>query len=104
MAKSDIQEVLEVVNFIKDRMATQDELTSMKDDMNERFTKNDEQLGGISSRLTSIEHELRDINRRLDALEEQFGNLKGVTKEIDELRERVKSIEEHLKIRGKTTA
>ena len=90
MAKSDVQEVLEVVNFIKDRMVTKGEFDEFRSETAENFR--------------AVRSELRDINRRLDALEEQFGNLKGVTKEIDELRGRVKSIEEHLKIRGKTTA
>ena len=108
MAKSDMQEVLEVVNFIKDRMLTRDE-GATKEDLLGMATKEDvaeirTDLTEVKSLLTSIEYELRDINRRLDALEEQFGNLKGITKEIDELRGRVKSIEEHLKARGKTAA
>jgi hypothetical protein len=41
---------------------------------------------------------LADINRRLDALEEHYANLKGVTKEIDEIRAEVRTIQKHLGI------
>ena len=90
-----------MVNFIKDRMLTRDD-GATKDDLLNMATKED--VADVRSDLAAIHHELRDINRRLDTLEEQFGNIKGVTKEIDELRARVKSIEQHLKIRGKTAA
>ena len=50
-------------------------------------------ITGVEQRLSNIEAELRDISGRLDALEENFGNLRGVTKEIDELRDRVRRME-----------
>jgi len=48
--------------------------------------------------------ELADINRRLDLLDRQFANLKGVTKEIDEVRDRVRDIEKHLGLNKKIAA
>ena len=86
MAKSETKEILEIVNFIKDYMATSEEMSE------------------VNTRLSSIERELASINRRLDALKEQFGNLKGVTKEIDDLRGRIRVIEQHLKIKRKEVA
>ena len=50
MAKGDIQEVLEVVNFIKDRMVTKDEFDEFRSETAENFR--------------DVRSELRDINRR----------------------------------------
>ena len=44
---------------------------------------------------------LREINECLNTLDENYKNLKGVTKEIDEIRSRVKDIERHLGIKEK---
>ena len=52
----------------------------------------------------SLHVELRDINRRLDALDQLYQNLKGVTHEIDDLRDRVREIERHLGINKKIAA
>jgi len=45
-----------------------------------------------------------DINKRLDLFEQNYANLKGVTKEIDEVRERVRDIEKHLGLNKKIAA
>ena len=58
----------------------------------------------IDSALKPIHHELREISRRLDALEEHYANLKGVTKEIDEIRAEVRAIQKHLGIEKKIAA
>ena len=90
-----LKDVLETVNFIKDRMLT-------KDDVREVIRQ--EVPGMIDAALKPIHHELREINRRLDALDEQYKNLKGVTKEIDDLRAEVRAIEKHLGINKKIAA
>lgn len=46
--------------------------------------------------LYNIKNALVQINLRLNQLEENYRNLKGVTKEIDKLRERTTAIEKHL--------
>jgi chromosome segregation ATPase len=51
-----------------------------------------------------IHASLADINRRLEALEEHYANLKGVTKEIDEIRAEVHAIQKHLGIDRKIAA
>lgn len=48
--------------------------------------------------------ELAAINKRLDTRDEQYQNLSGVTKEIDDLRARVKEIEKHLGLNKKIAA
>ena len=45
-----------------------------------------------------IQASLTDISRRLDKIEESYANLKGVTKEIDEILREVRVIEKHLGI------
>ena len=89
------KDVLEIVNFIKDRMLTKDDV---------RDIIREEVPGMIEEALRPVHHELREINRRLDMLDEQYLNLKGVTKEIDELRDQVRAIEKHLGLSRKIAA
>ena len=58
----------------------------------------------VDEKLAPIHATLADINRRLDALEEDYSNLKGVTKEIDEIRAEVQGIQKHLGIERKIAA
>lgn len=60
-----------------------------------RFVKVDEQFVETQAELRAIRHELADINRRLDRLEEDVDAMRGYSKEIDELRTRVRNIEKH---------
>jgi hypothetical protein len=89
------KDILESVNFIKDRMLTKNDV---------RDIIREELPGIIHEELKPIQHELREINRRLDTLDEQYKNLKGVTKEIDELRDQVRVIEKHLGLNKKIAA
>jgi len=99
----DTKDILETVNFIKERMVIKDDL--------EKFATRDEvrdivreELEPIHGRLSNIEAELRDIRGRLDLLEEQIGSIKGYAKEIDELRGRVHDIERHLGLNKRIAA
>ena len=77
---------------------------SVADDIADLRTDLKGDVARVGEQLTSIEAELRGINHRLDLLEEQVGGLKGFSKEIDELRNRVKEIERHLGISKKIAA
>ena len=74
------------------------------DGVDERLEKIEDRLDSMESRLTSIESEVKQINRGLDLIEERYGNIKGVTKEIDELRGRIAAIEKHLSTTKKIPA
>ena len=89
------KDILETVNFIKDRMLTKDDV---------RDIIREEVPGMIEEALRPVHHELREINRRLDMLDQEYMNLKGVTKEIDELRDQVREIEKHLGLSRKIAA
>ena len=93
------KDILEAVNFIKDRMLTKDDVREMA-----REAIRQEVPEVIREELRPIHHELREINRRLELLDEDYGNLKGVTKEIDELRAQIRVIEKHLGIGEKIAA
>jgi prefoldin subunit 5 len=58
----------------------------------------------VDEKLRPIHASLAEINRRLDALDEEYKNLKGVMKEIDELRADVRAIEKHLGMNKKIPA
>lgn len=99
-------EILEVINFIKDRMATKDDLAELRDNMDARFAavdrrfdSMDARFDAIENRLSSIEVELRDIRQRIEAFEQAVHNISGYAKEIDHLIERVSAIETHLGIK-----
>jgi polyhydroxyalkanoate synthesis regulator phasin len=92
-------DILETVNFIKDRMLTKDDVRDIT-----REVIRQEVPAMIREELKPIHHELKEINRRLDVLDEEYKNLKGVTKEIDELRDQVRAIEKHLGLDKKIAA
>lgn len=56
------------------------------------------------SGFLSLREEIADITAILNTLEENYKNLKGVTKEIDDVRRRVGNIEKHLGIDKKIPA
>ena len=102
------KDILEAVNFIKDRMLTKDEVRDIvRDELKEYATKNDaRKIVGevVDEKLRPIHASLTEINRRLDTIEEHYGNLKGVTKEIDEICAEVRAIQKHLGIERKIAA
>jgi hypothetical protein len=93
------KDILEAVNIIRDRMLTKDDVREIT-----REVIRQEVPAMIREELKPIHHELREINRRLDVLDEEYKNLKGVTKEIDELRAQVREIEKHLGLNKKIAA
>ena len=52
----------------------------------------------------SLRSDLAEVNKRLDLIEQNYANLKGVTKEIDEIRAEVRAIQRHLGIERKIAA
>lgn len=91
------KDILELLVFIKERMAT-------KDDLNALRTEFEEFREETRENFASLRAELRDIRQRLDALEELARNSAGLTKEIDHLMERVRAIEKHLGIQQRMAA
>ena len=102
------KDILEAVNFIKNRMLTKDDVRDIvRDELKEYATKNDvRKIVGevVDEKLRPIHASLTEINRRLDTIEEHYWNLKGVTKEIDEIRAEVRAIQKHLGIEKKIAA
>ena len=90
----DTKDILEAFNFIKEkveRLPTKDDVRAIVEEV-------------VDEKLRPIHSSLTEINRRLDTIEEHYGNLKGVTKEIDEIREEVRAIQKHLGIERKIAA
>ena len=82
--------VADDISVIKERMATNAELAEFRVETEANFR--------------SIRIELVAISKRLEILEQQFSNLRGVTKEIDDIRDRVRDIEKHLGLAKKIAA
>jgi hypothetical protein len=87
-------DILEAVNFIKERVE------HLPTEDREREIVREE----VAEALQPIHATLVDINRRLDLIEENYANLRGVTKEIDEIRDEVRAIQKHLGIERKIAA
>ncbi len=97
--------------------AAADDIADMKDDISGIKSEVTEIRAGMVTKVDyhafrqeteenfkGVRLELLGINKQLDAIEEQYKNLKGVTKEIDDIRDRVKEIERHLGIDKKIAA
>ena len=52
--------------------------------------------GIVALELKPAREQLKQIEDHLDTLDEQYASLKGVTKEIDDLRREVRTIKKHL--------
>ena len=89
--------IVEALDFIKARMATKADVADLRSEL--RYFRTETQ-----DNFQTLRHELADINKRLDQIEESYANLKGVTKEIDELRAEARAIEKHLGFNKKIAA
>ena len=102
------RDILDALDFIKERMATKDDLKNYatKDDVREivRAMIVEVVPGIVALEIKPVREQLRQIEKRLEALEQNYANLKGVTKEIDEIRGEVRAIQKHLGIERKIAA
>lgn len=91
--------ILDALDFIKERMVT-------KDDVREIVRAEIAELvpGIVALELKALSEQVKNIEDQLEALAVQYANLKGVTKEIDEIREEVRAIQKHLGIERKIAA
>ena len=60
--------------------------------------------GIVAVEIKPVREQLREIEKRLEAPEQNYANLKGVTKEIDELRSEVRAIKKHLGLSAEIAA
>jgi len=89
------KDILATVNFIKDRMAT-------KDDVRDIIREEVPQI--VRGETKDIRAELTSIRRDLEALTGKVDNIMGLPKEIDHALERIAAIEKHLGINKKIAA
>ena len=111
-----LDELFDMVSFIKDHMATKDDVHEIiREEMSSldaKFTTAFAELNGamkegfaaIHTDIREIKNELVDIGDRLDNIESHIAVMKGYSVEIDELRSRLKAIEKHLGIHAKIVA
>jgi septal ring factor EnvC (AmiA/AmiB activator) len=91
------KDILDALDFIKERMATKADVAELRLELH-TFRAESE------ANFRSVRSELADINKRLDQIEQNYANLKGITKEIDEIRAEVRAIQKHLGIERKIAA
>ena len=103
-----IADVLNSLDFIKQRMATKEDVreivdAAIKEQVPAIVRAQIAALvpGIVALELKPVREQLKDIVDRLETLEEHYANLKGVTKEIDEIRAEVRAIQKHLGIERK---
>ena len=87
--------IQETLDFIVDHMAT-------KDDVREIIRQ--EVPGIVALEVKDIRETVKHIEKRLEKLAEQYENLKGVTKEIDDLRTQLRVIQKHLGLKQPASA
>jgi hypothetical protein len=104
--KTELQELSE---FIRDHMATKEDLADLRNDMatkadlaairKEIATKDD--LAKLDVKIDKLD---LSIHRELERIKEQLENVAGFGKEIDHALERIAAIEKHLGIDNKIAA
>lgn len=102
MAKDkDTNEIIETLNFIVTRMATKDDIATIRNEMATEFAA---VRSEIHESFLSLRAEIRDIHNRLDTIDAELKNHAGYAKDIDHLMDRVRAIEKHLGIQQKIAA
>jgi uncharacterized coiled-coil DUF342 family protein len=93
-------DVLEIVNFIKDNMATRDDVGEVRGAINKIRADSSELRSDLNEfrvevrgEFRELRREIADIIKRLDALETSVADIRGYAKELDGLRDRIRSIE-----------
>jgi len=92
---TDTHDIVESLHFIKDNMATRDELAEIRKEM---ATKSElaELRSDVEAGFRALGADIRDIRAQLDVLTENVAGMKGYAKEIDELHTRVVTLEAEL--------
>ena len=106
MAKDKIDHLTEIVKLGFANLDTRIEkgFAALADDIDDLDHKIMSLRATTETGFLSLRDELHEINECLDTLDENYKNLRGVTKEIDDVRTRVKDIERHLGINKKIAA
>jgi uncharacterized coiled-coil DUF342 family protein len=102
------KDILEVVIFIKDRMATKDDIAELRTELKGDITGLRKEFVEFRTEthesFAELRAEIRDIRERLELLEGASRNSAGFAKEIDHVMQRVIEIEKHLGIQHKIAA
>ena len=91
MPTEPLNEILEIVHFLKDNMATRTELAELRSEFNDFRIE-------VRGEFRELRREILNINKRLDTLESAVADIRGYAKELDSLRDRIRSIEKHIGI------
>lgn len=108
--EKDTKEILEIVTFMRDRMATKEDLAELEGRMNTRMdgiedrmaTKED--LSELESRMATkddiraVRADIKGLDDRLVIVEEKVDNLAGVTKEVDYVLSEISAIKAFVKM------
>src|ERR1700704_4030054 len=101
------KDILDALDFIKERLVTKDDVRDIIKEEVPPIVRGmivEVVPGIVALEIKPVREQLRQIEKRLDMIEEHYANLKGVTKEIDEIRAEVHEIQKHLGIERKIAA
>ena len=106
MAKDKIDHLTEIVKlgFINLDTRSEKGFAAIADDIDDLDHKIMSLRATTDGGFLSLRDELQEINECLNTLDENYKSLRGVTKEIDDIRTRVKDIERHLGISKRIAA
>jgi uncharacterized membrane protein YccC len=99
------EDILAALAFIKERLVTKDDVRDIiKEEVPPivRAMIVEVVPGIVALEIKPVREQLKQIEKRLDTIEEHYANLKGVTKEIDEIRAEVREIQKHLASRRRS--
>src|SRR5882672_3287788 len=101
------KDILAALDFIKERLVTKDDVRDIIEEEVPPIVRAmivEVVPGIVALEIKPVREQLKQIEKRLATIEEHYGNLKGVTKEIDEIRGEVRAIQKHLGMERKIAA
>ena len=82
----DVASLSHDVDALRHDMVTADDVRSIVESV----------VDPLNSRMSTLEHEVRDARQKLNRIEDHVGHMRGFSKEIDHLSDRLRRIEKHL--------
>jgi len=96
-----IQDILEIVTYLKDNSVTRDEFFDFKKEVNERFTHVDEQFAHVDEQFRSVREDvISHVDHFIGLHNKLDTELTALRAKYDRLEEKLERVMHHLHLEG----